>query len=531
MNSKQTFFVCPAPPCPNGKLHLGHVGGVYLLTDIFVRFQRMIGNDAYHLTGSDEHGTVTFAKGMKLGKPVDQVAQMYNSQILHCMNVLGIIPDEFVRTTSEDHIENSLAIYNELYSNGYINIINSKQLFCEFCDDFAADSFAVGTCSACGSPTDSNLCENCGLAIQHSLLRNPKHTICGRDLILRPIKQAHFDVKKLTPIMIQEIQKSKWPNTIKQKELNWFRSEVRPLPMSRYCNIGISLPNPHEVADQTILTWFEGLWCFDTGIRRHCTKMGLGYSQVMQSQNTKLVFFMGQDNRFYYTVGVSASLLARGYQLPHNHSVQDFHKLEGEKFSTGRNHAVWADECSTDIDQNVLRFYLTTIAKPFGTNNNHFQIEGLIQSAANLQRYELALRKAAARAIETSSSDLSPSLARIVAQFCSAMGDVKFWDAIDSIDAFFSESIEIESSVWSANEISVFLSMMHPITPLLSESYGKCFFGDDWVPLLESTIVALSSNLPPKEITFPVFATPISNSFIKSYESRFRAMPELEIEG
>ncbi|WP_208524358.1 class I tRNA ligase family protein [Paraburkholderia tuberum] len=118
----RTFFVCPAPPCPNGKLHLGHIGGVYLLTDLFVRFQRMRGHRAYHVTGADEHGTYTVVKARKLGRPIDEVAQLHIDEIMDCLRAMHIEPDVFIGTTDATHKQNSLKIFRELEAAGYIDV-------------------------------------------------------------------------------------------------------------------------------------------------------------------------------------------------------------------------------------------------------------------------------------------------------------------------------------------------------------------------------------------------------------------------
>ncbi|MCV3243622.1 methionyl-tRNA synthetase [Mesorhizobium robiniae] len=523
--NRQTYFVCPAPPCPNGKLHLGHIGGVYLLADIFVRYQRMIGHVAYHVTGADEHGTYTLVKARKLGRSVDDVAQMHIDEILQCLRAVHIAPDVFVRTSSEEHKRRSLAIYKQLDAAGYIELRDAEQLYCESCDEFAADSLAVGKCPACNAAADSNLCENCGLAIQHSLLRDPVHTPCGHALTLRPIRQAHFNFERLAPTLDRAIEGSGWPDTIKHKEIEWLRTELRALPMSRHFDRGVTLVAPAEVAGQTLLTWFEGLWCFDTGIERICKQNGADYDDTMRSPDTKLLFFMGQDNRFYYTIGVTASLLARGYAIPHNHAIQDYYKLEGAKFSTGRDHAIWADEVARDIDPSVLRYYLARIAKAFGSDDNDFQIEGLVRAAARIHLFETALRKHAGSNAKLTVDTLKPERVLDVERYCQAMHEARVWAALDAIDAFFEGGgLARDEAGASATEISVFLSMLHPVVPVLAARYGAFFFGAGWRPGLDNCAVWPSADTL-SVMDAPLFGEPIPDAFIAAYEQRFRAAP------
>ncbi|RKR31396.1 MULTISPECIES: class I tRNA ligase family protein [Paraburkholderia] len=521
MNTR-TFFVCPAPPCPNGKLHLGHIGGVYLLTDLFVRFQRMRGHRAYHVTGADEHGTYTVVKARKLGRPIDEVAQLHIDEITDCLRAMHIEPDVFIRTTDATHKQNSLKIFRELEAAGYIDVRNGHQLYCENCDEFVADSLAVGLCPACDASTDSNLCENCGLAQQHSKLRTPVHTSCGKPLSLRPIEQAVFDIPRMAAMLDDAIKGSEWDQTIQRKARAWLRDELRPLPMSRIFDRGVTLEAPAKIAGQTLMTWFEGLWCFETGIRLQCARDEVNYDTVMRDPDTRLLFFMGQDNRFYYTIGVAGSLLARGYPLPANHSIQDFYKLEGQKFSTSRDHALWADEVSRQVDPSVLRYALARIAKPFGTNNNDFQIGELIRSASHILAWESALRRDSLHSANVDGSGLTPAHDDIVQRYITAMAQVRFWNALDLIDEYFvATGFGTSPETWRPVHVSVFLSMLHPVMPVLAERYGNVFFGENWTPALGAN-ATLSATPPRATAEFPPFGMPIADSFIRQYQSRFQ---------
>ncbi|MEO6917826.1 MAG: class I tRNA ligase family protein [Collimonas sp.] len=521
---RKTYFVCPAPPCPNGKLHLGHIGGVYLLADIFVRYQRMNGNAAYYVTGADEHGSYTLVKAGQLGTPVDEVSAMYSSQILHCLAAMGIEVDEFVKTSSQDHKQHSLSVFNELLAAGMVEIKEGRQLYCESCQEFAADSLAHGFCPECGNSTDSNLCEGCGHAIQHATLKQPQHAPCRKPLSLRPIRQAHLRLDLLAAELISKIEASEWPRAIKYKEIRWLKQELRTLAMSRNFERGVALDHP-EVAGQTLMTWFEGLWCFDTGIRRICERNQADYAATMRSPDSRIVFFMGQDNRFYYTIGVTASLLARGYPIPHNQAIQDFSKLEGEKFSTSRNHALWADEVALDLDQSVLRYYLAGIAKPFGTDDNDFQVDGLIQAALRVREYETSLRKHVGSGQRFAVNPLLPVLADAVERYKAAMAAAEFWNALEAINSFFAHArfSDAEASELDAQEISLFLSMLQPFVPVLANSYGACFFGTQWQPVLRTAESTFSDKSPPGKVDFPLFGRPVSEKFVAAYNLRFRA--------
>ncbi|WP_397458326.1 class I tRNA ligase family protein [Pseudomonas asplenii] len=520
-DTQKTYFICPAPPCPNGKLHLGHIAGVYLLADIYARFQRLAGHRAFYVTGSDEHGTYTLVKAQKLQRPVDDVAQMHNREILACLGALGIEPDEFVRTTSADHVENSLAIYQTLKDNGFITVKDGVQLYCETCAEFAADSLASGLCPDCSAPTDSNLCENCGLAVPHARLKQPRHAPCSGPLSLRPIRQAHLDIEKLAPTLQQAIVDSQWPEPIKHLELSWLRESLRSLPMSRHFDRGVVLGDPEDVAGQTLLTWFEGLWCFDTGIRRLCAREASDYQQVLANPDSRVVFFMGQDNRFYYTVGVTASLLGRGFAAPFNQSIQDFSTLEGSKFSTSRDHVIWADEVAKVVDQNVLRLYLASIAKPFGNQDNEFELEGLMAAAQQLHDWEARLRAHARQARQVVNEPLPARLAEQVERYTRAMDGLAFWDALQAIEDFLDNAdITDTAPQWQATQVSALLGMLAPFIPQWTQRYAALYFGADWAAASQPLSVPA---WPLPQASFPMIDAHLPDTYIRAYKQRFRA--------
>ncbi|KAA3441911.1 hypothetical protein C7I87_33310 [Mesorhizobium sp. SARCC-RB16n] len=515
----RTYFVCPAPPCPNGKLHLGHVGGVYLLADIFVRFQRMAGHRAYYITGSDEHGTYTLVKARKLGQPVSELAQKHIHEILQCLRAVQITPDVFVRTSSEIHKENALAIFRELQEAGYIDVRKGVQLYCEHCDELVADSLAAGRCPACSAATDSNLCENCGLAVQHDTICNARHTTCGGKLVLRPITQAVFDIPRLAPALDKAIGQSAWPEVIRDKARAWLACDVHDLPMTRHFSHGVELKQPEPLIGHTLLTWFEGLWCFDTGIREQCAYNNLDADAALHDPNTQLLFFMGQDNRFYYTIGVTGALLARGYPIPKNHSVQDFFKLEGEKFSTSRDHALWTDEVAREVGPSVLRYALARVAKPFESDENDFDVDKLIMAASRLRVWEDALRHYAQNAHTVDSNGLCPTLRSLAQRYADAVEALRFWDALDIIDTCF-EVADLARGIWNAAQVSFFLSLLYPVVPELAIRYGQHFFGATWQPSLKT--LAATAALPIVEMDFPYFSAPVPAGFIAGYNKRFR---------
>ncbi|WP_145669447.1 class I tRNA ligase family protein [Bradyrhizobium stylosanthis] len=181
-------------------------------------------------------------------------------------------------------IEGLSVLKNIPHASGYVQVREGVQLYCEHCDEFVADSLAAGNCPACNSATDSNLCENCGLAIRHDTLCNARHTTCGHNLVLRRIEQAAFDTPPpLARALDIAIGQSAWPEPIRDKARAWLASDAQGLPMSRHFSHGVELLHPEDLFGQTPLTWFEGLWCFETGIREQCANDFLSAESTMHA--------------------------------------------------------------------------------------------------------------------------------------------------------------------------------------------------------------------------------------------------------
>lgn len=524
-----TYFIAPAPPCSNGKLHLGHIGGVYLLADIFTRFQKMNGHQAYYITGADEHGSYTLVKALKLGKAVESVSDYYCTEIEKCLQSAGISCDIFVRTSSEEHQQNARDIFQHVFNNGFIEIKNTEQLYCEYCQEFITGSLAIGNCPSCGNSTDSNLCEKCGEAIQHTTLHNPQHTTCGNSLDLRFVPQAHLRLDLLKTNLKQSIKDSAWPDWLKHMEEHWLDNRCRNLSMTRHFHRGVKV-SQESLENQVLLTWFEGLWCYLTGIRNICEREGKRWEDVLNNPDTRVVMFMGQDNRFYYSVGVSAILLAYGIkQIPHNLSIQNFYKLEGDKFSTSRNHALWADEVMENVQPESIRYYLSSIASQFGKDCNDFKLEGLKKTISFLMRIEKVLRNYLWGKVIMSDHNISDNPKILLEQYETGINNLQFWDAIQTIQSFYLQYVELITEQISEDEnslrIAIFLAMLQPIIPQFSKRYGKAFFGDTWQQhesIIWYSIKSATSlvRVTPEE-EFPALFLPLASSFEKEYYEQF----------
>ncbi|WP_309143237.1 class I tRNA ligase family protein [Bradyrhizobium cajani] len=215
------------------------------------------------------------------------------------------------------------------------------------------------------------------------------------------------------------------------------------------------------------------------------------------------------------------SFLSYGYPIPKNNSVQDFYKLEGEKLSTSRDHALWADEVARAVGPNVLRYALARVAKPFGTDANHFDLDVLMSAASRIRVWEDALRRYAESAGTAESTELSPKCRRFADDYAAAVTALRFWDALDIIDRYFElvGFANAENGTWNSVQISLFLSLIYPVITELAMGYGRHYIGEAWAPSLERSAVAAQ---PKASVDLPRFGAPIPASFALEYKKRFR---------
>jgi len=503
-----TYFVCPAPPCSNGQLHLGHLGGVYLLADIYARHLRGRGHVVHYVTGADEHGSYTLVKALSLGRPVQEVSETYCRQIERCLEVADIQCDQFIRTSSQEHQAVALKVYAQLVRSGAVVSEQGAQLYCERCNEFVADSLAMGQCHECGSNTDSSLCEECGEPIQHRRLEGAKHRTCGSVVAARPIIQAHLQLNVLAPALARAIEQSPWPAGLKARELGWLAGRLRNLPMTRRFDRGVIVREPAEVSGQSLMTWFEGLWCFLTGVQRTAPAGQADVGRHLRESEAKVVFFMGQDNRFYYTVGVSAVMQALGAPIPHNMSIQSFYLLDGQKFSTSRNHAVWTDDAVTEFGADAVRFYLASIAAPFPNATNNVTREDMVKDAQWLQavKKQLLNRERMGAAVVRDEGAV-----RALSDYGAAVTGLRFWDAVRIVREL-GERVTTDARL-SSHLVAAWLTMLRDVAPRMASECGRHLFGAswgewglDWDALINGAVRPAVATEAPRRATAPANA-------------------------
>ncbi len=364
-------LVTAALPYANGGVHIGHLAGVYVPADIYVRYLRLRGRDVIFVCGSDEHGVPVTIRARKEGCTPQEVVDRYNRIIKDSFADFGISFDVFGRTTSETHRELASDFFRKLYDKGEFVEKESEQYYDEEAHVFLADRYIVGECPHCHAQgAYGDQCEKCGTALSPTELINPHSTVSGSTPVLRKTKHWYLPLDKhqqwLEPWITQE-HKDWRPNVMGQCK-SWFDMGLQPRAVSRDLDWGI--PVPVEGAEGKVLyVWFDAPIGYISNTKE---LLPHEWEKWWKSDDTRLVHFIGKDNIVFHCIVFPAMLKAEGsYILPDNVPANEFLNLEDKKISTSRNWAVWLDVYLKDLPgkQDVLRYVLTANAPETRDNN------------------------------------------------------------------------------------------------------------------------------------------------------------------
>ena len=369
---KRTLVTC-ALPYANGPVHIGHLAGVYVPADIYVRFLRMRGEEVLYVCGSDEHGVPITIQAKKRGCSPQEVVDEYHHIIDESFKGFGINFDIYGRTSSKVHAENASAFFKKLLDDGKFITKESEQYYDPEAKCFLADRYIVGTCPKCGAEgAYGDQCEKCGSTLSPEELINPKSKLSGAEPIKK--KTTHWylplqDYEQWLREWILEGHKEWRPNVYGQVK-SWLDGGLQPRAVTRDLDWGI--PVPVEGAEGKVLyVWFDAPIGY---ISNTIELLPEDWEKWWKSEETKLVHFIGKDNIVFHCIVFPAMLKAYGdgFILPDNVPANEFLNLEGEKISTSRGWAVWAHEYLQDFPgkQDVLRYVLTANAPE--TKDNDF---------------------------------------------------------------------------------------------------------------------------------------------------------------
>lgn len=372
-------LVTAALPYANGPVHIGHLAGVYVPADIYVRYLRLKGEEVVLIGGSDEHGVPVTIRAQKEGITVQEVVDRYHELIKKSFEGLGISFDIYSRTTSKIHHKFASDFFRTLYDKGVLEEITEEQFCDEVTGEFLTDRNIVGTCPRCGAEgAYGDQCEKCGATLSPDELINPTNkNNPGHGLVKRPTKNWYLPLGKYQDWLkkwILEGHKEWRPNVYGQCK-SWLDMDLQPRAMTRDLNWGI--PVPVEGAEGKVLyVWFDAPIGYISNTKELCDKgpekWGT-WQKWWQDDSTRLIHFIGKDNIVFHCLIFPTMMKAHGdYIMPDNVPANEFLNLEGDKISTSRNWAVWLNEYLEEFPgkQDVLRYVLTANAPE--TKDNDF---------------------------------------------------------------------------------------------------------------------------------------------------------------
>ena len=371
-NYKRTLVTC-ALPYANGPVHIGHLAGVYVPADIYVRYLRMRGEEVLYVCGSDEHGVPITIKARQQGCTPQDIVDKYHKIIDESFKGLGINFDIYGRTSSKVHEKNASEFFKKLYEDGKFITKESEQYYDPEAKTFLADRYIVGTCPKCGAEgAYGDQCEKCGSTLSPEELINPKSKLSGAEPIKK--KTTHWylplqDYEQWLREWILEGHKE-WRSNVYGQVKSWLDGGLQPRAVTRDLDWGV--PVPVEGAEGKVLyVWFDAPIGYISNTQELLPN---DWEKWWKSEDTKLVHFIGKDNIVFHCIVFPAMLKAYGdgYILPENVPANEFLNLEGDKISTSRGWAVWAHEYLQDFPgkQDVLRYVLTANAPE--TKDNDF---------------------------------------------------------------------------------------------------------------------------------------------------------------
>ncbi len=376
------YTVTTALPYANGPIHIGHMAGVYVPADIYVRYLRLQGEEVFFIGGSDEHGVPVTIRAKKEGCTPQDVVDRYHTIIKNSFEAFGMSYDVYSRTTSSTHYKTASEFFTKLYNDGKFIEQTTKQYYDEKEGTFLADRYITGSCPICGNENAyGDQCEKCGSSLNATDLINPKSALSGSAPILKETKHWFLPLNDYEEFFKDWILNNhkEWRTNVYGQCKSWLDNGLQPRAVTRDLDWGIKVPL-ENAEGKVLYVWFDAPIGY---ISNTIECLGENWKKWWQDKETKLVHFIGKDNIVFHCIVFPAMLKAHGdFILPENVPANEFLNLEGDKISTSRNWAVWLNEYLEDFPQkqDVLRYVLCANApetkdndftwKDFQTRNN-----------------------------------------------------------------------------------------------------------------------------------------------------------------
>jgi len=371
MKKYKRYLITSALPYANGPLHIGHLAGVYVPSDIFTRYLRMKGEDVISICGSDEHGVPITLKARNEGVTPQEIVDRYHEINKKAFREFGIAFDIYSRTSNKIHYETASDFFLNLYNKGEFTEKVSEQYYDEEASTFLADRYIMGTCPRCGNESAyGDQCEKCGTSLSPSDLINPHSTISGSKPVLRETLHWYLPLDKYEPWLKKWIleQHKEWKTNVYGQCKSWLDQGLQPRAVSRDLDWGVPVP-VKNAKGKVLYVWFDA----PIGYISATKELTPDWEKYWKDKETKMIHFIGKDNIVFHCIIFPAMLKAEGsFILPDNVPANEFLNLEGDKISTSRNWAVWLHEYLADFPgkQDVLRYSLCASAPE--TKDNDF---------------------------------------------------------------------------------------------------------------------------------------------------------------
>ncbi|MBJ6108400.1 methionine--tRNA ligase [Hymenobacter sp. BT523] len=367
------YTVTAALPYANGPVHIGHLAGVYLPADIYVRYLRSAGRDVKFICGSDEHGVPITIRAQKEGVTPQQVVDKYHALIRDSFKEFNVSFDVYSRTSSATHAEVSSGFFTKLNNEGKFIEQTTQQYFDEAAQQFLADRYIVGTCPNCGNENAyGDQCERCGTSLSPTELINPRSMLSGAHPVLRDTKHWFLPLDQYEPWLREWIidgHKNDWKTNVYGQCKSWIDQGLHPRAVTRDLDWGVPVPVP-GAEGKVLYVWFDAPIGYISATKEAFPDE---WETYWKDKDSKLVHFIGKDNIVFHCIIFPVMLKAHGdYVLPDNVPANEFLNLEGDKISTSRNWAVWLHEYLADFpgQADVLRYVLCANAPE--TKDNDF---------------------------------------------------------------------------------------------------------------------------------------------------------------
>jgi len=376
--SSSTFkrtLVTAALPYANGPVHIGHLAGVYLPADVYVRYKRLAGEEVLFVCGSDEHGVPVTIRAQKEGITVQEAVDKYHQLIQKSFEGFGIALDIYSRTSNTTHHQTASDFFRKMYDAGQFTEKSTDQYFDPKANQFLADRYIQGTCPICSFESAyGDQCENCGSTLSPAELINPRSMLSGEKPVLKETRHWYLPLDQYDPWLREWILEShkEWKSNVYGQCKSWIEQGLQPRAVTRDLDWGVPLPIPNAEG-KVLYVWFDAPIGYISATKDWAMREGKQWEPWWKDQETRLLHFIGKDNIVFHCIIFPVMLHAHGgFILPDNVPANEFLNLEGSKISTSRNWAVWLHEFLHDMPgrEDALRYTLISCAPE--TKDNDF---------------------------------------------------------------------------------------------------------------------------------------------------------------